>query len=260
MKPGMSSSLKAGATPLLTLPPRNTPTWVGAKALQWLFLSAAPWLVLAWLKPWLLNFWQQVFTLWSRPLGLSVSSSLSDDRSAIQWTALADGSFAPSSTSLAWSLTGIAATWLVSAFFSDRFQPLRTSLRALSLIHLSACLFFIWAPASFPYSISKHLQALMTLGYDFMWMIPPMLALGWGLLKVPMHQKLLAPCLVLAYFALMLPHKLILQAWLLEHLSILFMPVLFLCFGSLLDLWIFVALYAWLASKVPAPGPQLGSI
>ena len=88
-----------------------------------------------------------------------------------------------------------------------------------------------------------------------MWVIPPMLALGWGLLRVPIWQKILAPCGVLAYFALMLPHKLLLQAWLLEQLSILFMPVLFLCFGSLLDLWIFVALYAWLASRVPAQAP-----
>jgi Kef-type K+ transport system membrane component KefB len=57
----------------------------------------------------------------------------------------------------------------------------------------------------------------------------------------------------------MLPHKLLLQAWLLEQLSILFMPVLFLCFGSLLDLWIFVALYAWLASTVPTRTSSLRS-
>ena len=97
----------------------------------------------------------------------------------------------------------------------------------------------------------------MDMGYGFMWVIPPMLALGWGLLQVPLHQKLIVPCLVLAYFALMLPHKWLLQAWLLEHLSILFMPVLFFAFGSLLDLWIFVAVYAWLASRVSAPSPGL---
>jgi len=51
----------------------------------------------------------------------------------------------------------------------------------------------------------------------------------------------------------MLPHQWLLHAWLLEHLSILFMPVLFLCMGTLLDLWIFVAIYAWLASTVPVP-------
>lgn len=233
------------------------PAWVWAKALQWLVLSAVPLGLLALIKPWLFDFWQWLFTAWSQVLALSVSPRLNAARSAIEWTALEGGSFAPSSATLTWSLSGIAAIWLLSGFFSDRFRPLRTTLRALSLIHLSACVFFIWTPASFPYSISKHLQVLMDMGYGFMWVIPPMLALGWGLLQVPLHQKLLVPCLVLAYFALMLPHKWLLQAWLLEHLSILFMPVLFFGFGSLLDLWIFVAVYAWLASRVPAPNPRL---
>ena len=247
------------ARPSQALPKSKRSAWVAAKALEWLLLSALPLAVLAGLKPWLLNCWQAIFTWWSVPLGLSVNSVLNDSHSAITWMALSDGSFAPSNTHLFWSFSGVASIWLLSGFFSDRFYPLRTTLRALSLIHLSACLFFIWAPASFPYSISKHLQALMDLGYGFMWVIPPMLALGWGLLRVPIWQKILAPCGVLAYFALMLPHKLLLQAWLLEQLSILFMPVLFLCFGNLLDLWIFVALYAWLASEVPAPTSSLRS-
>jgi hypothetical protein len=227
------------------------------KTMQWLVFSALPMGLLAWLQPWLMSFWQWLFTAWSPVLALSVSTRLNADRSAIAWTALADGSFAPSNASLLWSLSAIAALWLASAFFSDRFRPLRTSLRALCLIHLSACVFFIWMPASFPYSISKHLQAQMEMGYCFMWVTPAMLALGWSLFKVPVYQKLLFPCLVLAYFALMLPHKLLLQAWMLEHWSILFMPMLFLCFGSLLDLWIFVAVYAWLASRVPAQAAKL---
>lgn len=234
--------------------------WVWAKTLQWLVLSAVPLGVLALLRPWLFDFWQWVFTAWSQVLALSVSTRLNAGHSTITWTTWGDASFAPSSTTLTWSLSGIAAIWLLSGLFSDRFRPLRTTLRALSLIHLSACVFFIWTPASFPYSISKHLQVLMDLGYGFMWVIPPMLALGWGLLQVPLHQKLIVPCLVLAYFALMLPHKWLLQAWLLEHLSILFMPVLFFGFGSLLDLWIFVAVYAWLASRVPAPSPRLREV
>jgi len=234
--------------------------WVWPKALQWLVISVLPMTLLSVLKPWLMDFWQWVFTTWSQVLALSVNTRMNADSHDIEWQALAEGSFAPSSTSLFWSLSGIAITWLACGFFSDRFRPLRTSLRALCLIHLSACVYFFWTPASFPYSISKHLQAQMDMGYYFMWIIPPMLALGWGLLKVPVYQKLISPCLVLAYFALMLPHKLLLQALILEHLSILFMPMLFLCFGSLLDLWIFVALYAWLASRVPTKAARLQGV
>lgn len=41
------------------------------------------------------------------------------------------------------------------------------------------------------------------------------------------------------------------HAWVLQHGSVLFMPVLLLCLGPLLNGWIFVALYAWLASLTP---------
>jgi hypothetical protein len=219
--------------------------------LQWLILSAAPVLLLWLLHERLMAFWQWVVSAWSGALGLALSTRLSAQGDALIWTATGDGSFAPSLTHIATTAVLAVAVWLWSARFSDRFHPLKISLRALCLIQWSACLFFWLAPASFPYTISSHASALMGMGFGFMLAIGPMLALGWGILRTPLLHKILAPVAFLAYFALMLPHKTLLQVWLLEHLSILFMPVLFLCFGALLDLWIFVALYAWLASTTP---------
>ena len=66
------------------------------------------------------------------------------------------------------------------------------------------------------------------------------------------HQKLLYPVLMLAYFALMVPHKALLSLLILQQMSVLFMPLLYLCFGTVLDLMVFVALYSWLASLAPA--------
>lgn len=229
--------------------------------LQWLILSAAPVLLLWILQERLMAFWQWVVSAWSGALGLALSTRLSAQGDALIWTATGDGSFAPSLTHIATTAVLAVAVWLWSARFSDRFHPLKISLRALCLIQWSACLFFWLTPASFPYTISSHASALMGMGFGFMLAIGPMLALGWGILRTPLLHKVLAPVAFLAYFALMLPHKTLLQVWLLEHLSILFMPLLFLCFGALLDLWIFVALYAWLASTTPTlaqAGPSAG--
>ena len=229
--------------------------------LQWLIFSTAPVLLILLMKERLMAFWQWVVSTWSGVLGLSLSTRLSAQGDALIWTATGDGSFAPSLTHMATTAVLAVAVWLWSDRLSDRFHPLKISLRALCLIHWSACLFFWLAPASFPYTISSHASALMGMGYGFMLAIGPMLALGWGILPTPLLHKILAPVAFLAYFALMLPHKTLLQVWLLEHLSILFMPLLFLCFGALLDLWIFVALYAWLASTTPAlahTGPSAG--
>lgn len=243
----------ANTTPTLgpgsaTAAPLPRPQHLG---LRWLLLSAAPVLLLWILKAHLMAFWQWVVSAWSGVLGLSLSTRLSAQGDTLFWTATGDGSFAPSLTQIAATAVLAAAVWLGSSRLSDRFHPLKISLRALCLIQWSACLFFWLAPASFPYTISSHASALMGMGFGFMLAIGPMLALGWGILRMPLLHKILAPLAVLAYFALMLPHKTLLHVWLLEHLSILLMPLLFLCFGALLDLWIFVALYAWLASNTP---------
>ena len=123
-------------------------------------------------------------------------------------------------------------------------------------VTVSAALWTLWLVVGVASTVVIAVMGA-TMGLGFMLAIPPMLALGWGLLKVPLYPKLLVPCLVLAYFALLLPHQWLLHAWLLEHLSILFMPVLFLCMGTLLDLWIFVAIYAWLASTLPVPARSM---
>lgn len=246
MKPHTQAAPDAGPA-LLARRPR-----LAHRGLQWLLLSAAPVLLLWALQERLMAFWQWVVSTWSGVLGLSLSTRLSAQGDTLFWTATGDGSFAPSLTQIAATAVLAAAVWLWSGKLSDRFHPLKVGLRALSLIQWSACLFFWLVPASFPYTISSHASALMGMGLGFMFATGPMLALGWGILNMPLLHKILAPVAVLAYFALMLPHKALLHVWLLEHLSILFMPLLFLCFGALLDLWIFVALYAWLASTTPA--------
>jgi len=249
----MTSSLRKVASPAasvltLPLPAFESQAWFWRTATQWMFLSAWPFALVVLLQAPLFNFWQWTLSTWSHLLGMP---HLSVRAPGMAWSPLDDGSFVPSNIALGLTFGALTLIWLGTSYFSDRLHPLKVTLRALCLIQLTACLFFAVSPADFPYNISAHLHALLTMGYGFMLAIPPMLALGLGILKLPWYQKLLAPLSVLAYFALMLPHKFVLHAWLLERGSILFMPLLFFGLGSLLDLWIFIALYAWLASMAP---------
>ena len=231
-----------------------------AKLMAWLFLSSVPILVLVQFKPQLMAFWRWLIVSWADALGLSLLSRLSLGSSTAQWDVIQDGSLVPTSTKIVVTALLTLACWLISGQLSDRFHPLKIAMRVMCLIQWSACLFFAGSPASFPYTIGKHLNALISMGYGFMLAMGPMLTLGWGVLNVPWRHKILAPLLFLAFFALMLPHKALLHMWLLEHFSLLFMPLLFLVFGALLDLWIFVALYAFLASFTPAHAQALSPI
>lgn len=157
----------------------------------------------------------------------------------------------PSTSAVLGTALAAAALYLWSGRWPDRHWPWRVLARGLCLVQASACLFLLWAPARFPYGLTQHLNTLLQVGADLMLGMPLMLALGWGVLRLPWRLKLLGPLGVLAYFAVWLPHQAVLHAWLLTQGSVLFMPVLFLCFGVLLNGWLFIALYAWLASLTP---------
>lgn len=204
-----------------------------------LLLAAAQTLALWQAQPAMLQGWRAVLAFWNTRLGGAwlrpeASSAALPSATLVLVTAL---------------LVAIAYGW--TARWPERFWPARMLLRGLCLVQASACLFWLWAPARFPYGLNQHLHALLQLGADMMLTMPLLLCLGWGLLRLPWHLKLLGPVGVLAYFALWLPHQVALHAWLLSQASVLFMPVLFLGFGILLDGWIFIALYAWLASLTP---------
>jgi hypothetical protein len=229
----------------------GTAPGVGARWLEWLLLSSLPLALTLLMKPLLNAFWHAVMAKWSSLLGWTWFVPAVSGHEGKGWWGQADGTFAPSSWALGLTWLGLMSIWVGSGFFSDRFHPLKIALRALCLIQAAACVFFMWTPASFPYTVTRHMASLLDMGYALMLAVGPMLALGWGILKQALLPRILAPLGVLAYFALMLPHKVLLHAWILEKGSILFMPVLFMCFGALLDLWMFIALYAWLASRIP---------
>jgi hypothetical protein len=124
--------------------------------------------------------------------------------------------------------------------------------RALCVVQATAVLVFALAPSLFTYTIPGHMQAMLKAGYDLMLAEPALLALGYGILRIPALHRMFHPALVLGYFALLVPHQAVLHALVLQHLSVLFMPLLYLCFGVVFDVMVFVALYSWLVSRVPA--------
>lgn len=198
------------------------------------------------LLPDLLKFWLDVIDFWRLRL----------DMPSVALEAMP----APSGLLLAGVSASLLLAWGLSGRWREHWWPLRVVVRGLCLVQGSACLLFALAPERFPYSLSQHLGTLLQLGSEFMLATPLMLGLGWGVLRLPWHLKLFAPAAVSFYFLLWLPHQVVLHAWVLNHTSVLFMPVLFLCFGLLLDGWLFIGLYAWLASLTPRTTPVAAGI
>lgn len=233
----------------LTVVPRPQPL-----VLAWrLLLTAGPVLVLLWVgRAQLLALWQSLLAAWAAALHLPLQWQTVSGGLRLVVSSLDDGTTLPS----LWGLGGTALAglllWLASARLPDAWLPLRVLLRALLLVQAVALLFVVLRPAQFPYTLGSHLSTLLNLGYGFLLAVPVLLALGWGVLALPWWQRLLVPLALVGWLALLLPHKALLQVWLLAHSSVLYMPVLFVALGPLFDLMVFVALYGWLLSLRPA--------
>ena len=113
-------------------------------------------------------------------------------------------------------------------------------------------MYFWLIPSAFPYSIARHSEELMTIGYVGMLAMPVMLTVGYYILNQSVVMKLFHTALILLYFVIMIPHQIVAQAFIMQHLSVLFMPVLYICFGAVFDALVFVALYSWVISDAPA--------
>ncbi len=211
--------------------------------------------LLLWGKPMLLDFWRDCILFWSGGLNLPFSRSdqlgESGQFSRVLSTGLV-GTPMPGITTL-WVTALLAiAGLMLSLLMKGATLPLKYPLRIVCVVQLMAVAYFFWAPSDFPYTIARHSEELMTIGYVIMLATPVMLAVGYYILNQSLWVKLFNTALILLFFAILIPHQVLAQAFIMQHLSVLFMPVLYLCFGAVFDALVFVALYSWAASNAPA--------
>ena len=129
-----------------------------------------------------------------------------------------------------------------------RFTPLRYFLRLLAVVQGTAILFFALSAESFPYRLQDHVFSLLSAGLVVMGLVPLVLGLTLHVFDLGFWKKLFLTLAVLTHLVLFVPLQVLVHFWLVLHGTALVMPVLFLVFGLLLDVLVFVAFYGWALS------------
>jgi hypothetical protein len=214
------------------------------------FLCTGLW----WLQPQLLGFWRECMLFWADMLNIPLHPAAQMTvpfQLGLEWRSPDSMPDLPSPA--AWTVTAIATALAFGASFAMKgaMLPLCYLLRILCTIQAVALAYFWFAPQDFPYSVRSHLLDMVSMGYVLLMATPPMLALGYYLLNVPLRAKLGYTLLIMAYFVVMVPFQVVLHILVLQHFSVLFMPVLYICFGAVFDILVFIALYSWVASMAP---------
>lgn len=237
--------------PHRAITPLNVTPWLLAQAIVLPVVLCA---LLIWSKPLLLVFWRNCILFWSAGLNLpfTLSTTLNEaGQYALRLSSGVESAPLPSATTMLVTTVVTAAGLVLSLFIRNEKLPLKYPLRIVCVIQAVTLAYFFFTPGTFPYTIARHSEELMTIGSVVMLATPVMLAVGYYILNQSLLVKLFHTALILLFFAIMVPHQVLAQAFIMQHASVLFMPVLYICFGAVFDALVFVALYSWAVSNAP---------
>lgn len=206
-------------------------------------------------QPVIFNFWKTYIKFWSHNLAFpfDLTTSFSETgRVTLQIVTDQTSTHMPSLNTLALTATATLFGLALSLRMNKNNLPLKYPLRIICIIQFATLLYFWMSPTTYLYSIAEHSEELLSTGYVVLLATPVMLALGYYILNQSLLKKIFNTLLILAFLSIMIPHQIISQALILTHLSVVFMPVLYLCFGAVFDALVFIALYSWIVSNVTA--------
>ena len=218
--------------------------------------------LLLWMQPQLLQLWRYCIVFWSEQLALpftlpfNLSSQVNEASSlfGLQWQQTGPGGLGGQIPGLANFAITTAATLLVFALsfqMKNKTTPLKYLVQIMCGVQICTLIFYQLNPARFTGSIARHSEELMVMGYVVMLITPVMLAIGYYILNQSLLSKLFYTVVIWLFFTVMVPHQVLVHALILKNVSPLVMPLLYICFGAVFDVLVFIALYAWVASKSP---------
>jgi hypothetical protein len=209
-----------------------------------------------------LAFWKDCLDFWLPRLDIPLKAGWSAGADSLRMTWLGGDTLVtiPGPGLKAGTATGLLLLFASTWFYGQARLPLACLIRLICCVHALALLFFWLLPAQFPYTIADHVNDMLQTGFRFLVAIPVLLALGYAILQPPLSSLLGHTLLIIGYFMLLLPHQMVLHALVLRFTTLLSMPVLYLCFGSVLDVLLFIGLYSWAVSRMPlAPDGRAAS-
>lgn len=158
----------------------------------------------------------------------------------------------PISNAIWLGIGGATSLVLATSFLlPERLLPLRYLLRFTVLIQAGALALFALSPASFPHTAAAHTRDGLLMTLAFIALVPWLHALTYYIFDFHLLKKIGLTLLTMAYLLLFAPFQYLAHLWLMHHLSVAAMPVLYLLLGMPLQILIFVAFYGWAMSWKP---------
>jgi hypothetical protein len=221
---------------------------------RWLHVLLLPAVMCAavwWLAPWLAWLWAQAVNHAVVAFDLN-GLLLATPANAMRWEStllLADVPAPRPTTAQVFAGALVAALLLaVSYLLPLNRTAMRYFVRAVSLCHASAVAFFGLWDVPLPYTLSSHLEGSLTMVWMFMLVIPWLHALSYNVFGFGLWRELALTLGTLVFLAVFAPVQYFFHLCVVQQQSLLYLPSLYFLGGLLLEVMIFVSLYAWAMS------------
>lgn len=224
----------------LTLQMKSS-TRISAMVLPFIFMAAV-WFAL----PTITSFWGDVMEYWMQRIynGHAASNQISILGQSVNLPYPVLEAPAPSYDMVYWNLVICIELLVASFLIPGKFAPFNYLMRSAIIIQGSASLDRMFSSVMFPYTLPVYIQDMLSLSIYLIFLLPLTLAFVYYIFDFGIWRKLFLTTIMLGYFCIAIPCQYMLHAYLITEWTLLFLPLFYLLFGTLLDVLMFVAIYS----------------
>jgi YaiO family outer membrane protein len=151
----------------------------------------------------------------------------------------------PSSAQWWWGLLLTLALSFGSYAVPPVVLPLRYVLRLLAFFQAGAQIFFALWPRAFPYDGAGYVHGMLIAQLMLIALVPVVLGFTYYVLDFGVGRKALLTVLTMLHMLVLVPLQYAVHAYVVHHLSLLAMPLVFFVFGLTVNVLVFVSFYSW---------------
>lgn len=201
------------------------------------------------LAPGLFSLWKWTFVHLGAALGLQgslryVPAALVGDSIPM----LAVSAAQPSSAALVTGALVVLALLVAARMTGDRVLPLTYVLRAIALVLATAVVVHALDDRPPSFDLPAYTRTLLKVSAGIWLFVPIGYGLTLFLLDITWTRKAALMALALTHLALFVPLQTLLTQYVVQHLSLLVLPLVFVFAGILPQIAVVIALYSWGAS------------
>lgn len=135
--------------------------------------------------------------------------------------------------------------FLATFKFPVWLTPISYLLRAVCFIQASSVIYFAFVPNYFPHEVPGYISGMLDITMAYISFIPTLMAFTYYIFDFGMVRKAFLTALTMTHLVILTPLQYLVQVMVLVKGSVIFMPVLYIVFGILPQIGIFIAFYSW---------------